>query len=465
MNLKTFTNWAVKSFIIIALLIWANIFATAQTTWMKYDGDDINVGKIISFKSDPNLLVKTLDQIEYVYGDFDLIYSRNGMRISRDGGASFGETKLDSFAVFSVVEAPDDTNVWIASVSGLNRGKVLLSTDKGETWNVDDYLCESSAKILSIETKEIDGEYSYFGAAVNTCDGVVFSGDRFANCSHDFGLNIQTRDIKFSLSDPRSLYAASDGACSYGVCRTTDYGATWAKDSSGLSGLRILSILPSPINPQVIVCGADSITKYGESVPKGMYRSMDFGKTWEPIETAKGARVLQFALHPTQPKYVAAACDSAGVWVSANGGITWRQYSAGFPANSSVQSITIPDFEVTAEGFIAFASVIGEGVYKSPRMITSVESAPLRRRANLSIEAYPSAFSSETNVAIQTPSFSQGRIFVANTLGETIEILREGNLSNVETIAWTPRNAAPGMYFIVCETQFGSARAKVIYSK
>jgi photosystem II stability/assembly factor-like uncharacterized protein len=74
-----------------------------------------------------------------------------------------------------------------------------------------------------------------------------------------------------------------------------------------------------------------------------IYMSTDTGRTWRPVGAA-GKRVFDLAQHPTNPKYMVAACDSGSVFFSGSWGYGWEEYSHGLPEDISVRVVAIADW-------------------------------------------------------------------------------------------------------------------------
>jgi len=201
-----------------------------------------------------------------------------------------------------------------------------------------------------------------YSAFIDTDDGFKFSNDTLANCETNDNLDIQSRDIAVSPLDKNLIFIAGDDFHSGGVFRSYDDGATWLKDSTGLEGLRILSVLPSAFNKAWVICGADSFDINKVRHGKGIYISLDTGKTWK-LAGAQGASVYSLVQHPKYPKFIAAACGRLGVYLSGSFGWSWESYSDGLPKDSSVRNIAIPALDSTNDGIVVYAGVYGDGVY------------------------------------------------------------------------------------------------------
>ena len=357
----------------IFLLFTAAYLPSNAQFWQKLDTANHSILNIYTPKSNPDYLVVSSNtyEVDIRAEAPKFFFVGSGFKYSTDRGQNWSETRLDSFSVMSIIEDPKNPEVWFASVYKAKRGYMLKSTDKGETWNIDDTYCNELHQIYDLESRSAGDGYIY-GAASNTSDGFIVSTDGFETCSNGTGLNIQSRDVAVPTYDDKTVYLAGDNIFDGGVFRSHDNGQTWIRGSEGIEGLRILCVMPSSRSPRVILCGADSLDRERNSIPKGIYRSMDSGMTWE-LAAAEGAFVYQIKEHPTNPKYLVAACGEDGIWGSANTGFYWEKFDDGLPDGAFCTHVEIPNWEPTDEGILAYAGVQGGGVYISGRIITSIE--------------------------------------------------------------------------------------------
>lgn len=340
--------------------------------WEKIDGTNPYVNRIFFDKSNPDVIAVASDSIPMDLDEADITFwnvESYGLLISRDGGQTFGDIKLDKFMVLDIVQAIDDSNTWYASYVNKGRGNIAFSSDAGETWDTDYSDCDGSFKILKLAATNTTDRF--FGACVNSGNGIRTSDDAFVSCEANVSINISSRDIEISSINPNMIYAASDDNFTGQVFRSNDNGETWKQDSSGIDGLRIHCVQPSGINPAIVYCGADSVATDDNSVGKGIYQSLDSGSTWRIIN-AIGDKVYDLAVHPVNPNFLAAACGRAGVFVSGNAGFWWERKDGGFPDDVDVRTVSIPGIPPTDDGVIVYAGTFGQGMFKSKHITTDV---------------------------------------------------------------------------------------------
>ncbi len=160
--------------------------------------------------------------------------------------------------------------------------------------------------------------------------------------------------VAVAPSNPNVIYVGSgeglhrpDLSVGDGIYKSTDAGKTWTH--LGLrEGQQIAQLAVDPKNPDhvfVAVAGHP----YGPNEERGIYRSLDSGKTFEKVlyrNENVGASDVQ--IDPSNPQVVYAALwesregpwengvfngDGGGIFKSTDGGKTWRQLTKGLPGN------------------------------------------------------------------------------------------------------------------------------------
>ncbi len=386
----------------------------------------------------------------------------NGYRKSTDRGETWLETKLDSFTVTDIVHNPTVPSIKYASVVRSARGSVLKSTDGGDTWDVDNLLCESSNFIMTLVSADETGD-KYYGAAINTGEGFMKTENAFEDCNFSTKINIQARDIEVSKADPNLMFIAGDNVYTGGVLRSYDGGRTWIKDSSGIEDLRILCVKPSAVTPSLVFCGADTLDNQGNSYGKGIYRSLDTGKTWQ-LWGAKDASVYDIEEHPSKPKYMAAACGRHGVFASANAGAYWEAFNNGLPEDSSCRHVAIPDWETNELGFLTYASVLGDGLYLSGRLITAIDELSFDKPGKIEIiKKYPNPFTDRINIIWRCDRARTVTITVSDGLGRKIYEHTDNYFKGDNVFEWSPdMNLASGVYMVTFISELGTTTTKLI---
>src|SRR5581483_3011979 len=200
--------------------------------------------------------------------------------------------------------------------------------------------------------------------------------------------------IAVAPSDPNILYAGSgEGlhrpalSVGDGIYRSSDAGRTWTH--LGLrDGQQIPDLAVDPQDPNRVFAAVLG-HPYGPNPERGIYRSLDGGKSWQQVlfkdnDTGGSAVVID----PSRPQVVYAALwqerlgpwedrnrfqgTGGGLFKSTDGGNTWRKLTRGLPEDTSQVNLTIcasrPDriYAVVATNEPGeYSSAAGLGVFRS----------------------------------------------------------------------------------------------------
>ena len=124
------------------------------------------------------------------------------------------------------------------------------------------------------------------------------------------------------------------GATGGGVWKTIDGGRTWENISDGFFGGSVGSISVSKSDPNVIYVGGGEKTVRGNvSSGYGMWKSVDAGKTWKSVGLEKSRHIPRIVIHPKDHNILYAAVlgniykptEERGVYKSIDGGKTWKK--------------------------------------------------------------------------------------------------------------------------------------------
>jgi photosystem II stability/assembly factor-like uncharacterized protein len=298
----------------------------------------------------------------------DIIYATDawsGVNISVDGGRTWQPSNKgiitraghsgDAIPVFSLTIDPHNPEViWIGTQ---NRRGIFKSADGGKTWvEKDNGIVERegiSFRGLTVDPRDSTivyaaAEISSFawagrevrGREFDLTKGVVYrttdAGEHWAaiwrgdNLARYIWINPRDPDVIYvstgifdreaANSDPRRNLPGG-----VGVVKSTDGGRTWQVlgRANGLTNLYIGTLFMHPKNPDVLLAGAGN-NAYPEDA--GVFLSTNGGETWK--NTVRGANIhsVEFALPDPQIAY-AAGIDA--VYRSQDGGSTWRRVSHG----------------------------------------------------------------------------------------------------------------------------------------
>ena len=134
------------------------------------------------------------------------------------------------------------------------------------------------------------------------------------------------------INNPLTYYMGTTGG---GLWKTEDAGQRWNNISDGFFETgSVGAVAVSESNPNIVYCGMGEhavrgvMTSYGD----GVYKSTDAGKTWKKIGLEKTQHISRIVIHPTNPDIVFVAAQGAlygptkerGIYKSIDGGKTWK---------------------------------------------------------------------------------------------------------------------------------------------
>jgi len=195
----------------------------------------------------------------------------------------------------------------------------------------------------------------YFGATGGGIWKTSNGGREWENISDGFfGGSIGA--ISVSKSDPNVIYVGGgektvrgNVSSGYGIWKSVDAGKTWT--SSGLGKSRhIPRIAIHPTNSDIVYAGVLG-NIYKPSQDRGLYKSIDGGKTWKKtLFSNEHSGVVDLIIDPTNPRIIFASTwrvqrtpyslssggEGSALWRSTDSGETWKEVSKneGFPKDT-----------------------------------------------------------------------------------------------------------------------------------
>jgi len=192
----------------------------------------------------------------------------------------------------------------------------------------------------------------YFGATGGGVWRTKDGGNNWQNLSDGyFGGSIGA--VAVSEADPNVLYVGGgektirgNVSSGYGIWKSEDAGASWKQ--SGLTQSRHISrIRIHPKNPDLAYAAVMG-DAYKSHPERGVFRTKDGGKTWQPIlQVNADVGAVDLILDPANPRILYATTwrfrrtphsflsggEGSGIWKSTDGGDTWKNLSEneGFP--------------------------------------------------------------------------------------------------------------------------------------
>jgi photosystem II stability/assembly factor-like uncharacterized protein len=209
---------------------------------------------------------------------------------------------------------------------------VYKSTDGGDTWSVADNGLNGRSTFRTNGIAVVGGDVSTL--VVSTLNhGLYKTTDGGANwfpINNGLPANLVNTAVAFSIaaSDTQVMYASfREGS---GIFKTENGGAAWSDMSAGLPLGTAREVIRSAIHP------TDPMTVY-LATNDGVYKTQDGGTTWAQLSLGNfgGFGVNRVEISRWDPQTLLAlsswtddldrALTIAGVYLSRNGGETWRQ--------------------------------------------------------------------------------------------------------------------------------------------
>ena len=135
-----------------------------------------------------------------------------------------------------------------------------------------------------------------------------------------------------SYTNKQTFYMGATGG---GVWKTTDGGSNWKNISDKYFGGTIGAVAVAPSDENVLYVGEGENTMRGNVAEGlgGVWRSDDAGRTWRNLGLKDGRHIIRLVIHPRNPDIVWAAVvghlfgpnEERGIYKTVDGGKTWKR--------------------------------------------------------------------------------------------------------------------------------------------
>lgn len=241
------------------------------------------------------------------------------------------------------------------------------------------------------------------------------------------------------VGDPMTYYMGTTGG---GLWKTEDAGQRWKNISDGFFEMgSVGAVAVSTYNPNIVYVGMGEhaprgvMTSYGD----GVYKSTDAGKTWKHLGLKETHHISRIIIHPTNPDIVYVAAQGQlygpnrerGIYKSVDGGKTWKNTlfvneltgAAELSMDANYPEIMYAAmWEHQRKPNIVISGGKGSGLYKSTdagETWTEMTEGLPEEKGKMAISVSP-ANSNKVYALIESDSNQdKGGLFVSNNAGKT----------------------------------------------
>ena len=192
-------------------------------------------------------------------------------------------------------------------------------------------LCAAALLSLSVAARELGAQRKAAAAVPAVSSGVDTAWYAAMKWRHIGPEGNRVTSVSGVVGDRTTYYA---GAASGGLWKTSDAGNSWRPifDDQPVSSIGSVATAPSDANVVWVGTGEPFIRSH-ISVGWGVFRSTDAGKSWSKMGLENTGRISRIVIHPTNPDIVYVASlghaygpqPERGIFRTMDGGKTWEK--------------------------------------------------------------------------------------------------------------------------------------------
>jgi photosystem II stability/assembly factor-like uncharacterized protein len=271
-----------------------------------------------------------------------------------DGGEKWRLVFDNTASITAIAFSPsNDSNIII----GDRQGKLHFSENRGDTWKTGTTIKNSGAITSIAFSPNVASDNTFFvgtetGGILKTVDG----GSSFAKIDRGIS-DLNIRDIAIQPGN-NGAYSIWVSTYNEGVFVSQDGGNNWEKSSNGLTKDHQADSLSLPHFTEIKFPSnfLQDKTMFVAGF-NGLFKSNDSGKTWQQIETLSGDTVTALAISPNYQNDATVAITKyiRNIFISQDGGKTWRKSNKGLEVPRLFKSFAKPDQDPRRFFHIAFS--------------------------------------------------------------------------------------------------------------
>jgi photosystem II stability/assembly factor-like uncharacterized protein len=229
--------------------------------------------------------------------------------------------------------------------AGTNSAGAQMSRDRGATFTILQTGVDGGNKFgYGVWVDPTNGQKIFLGN--EALWGLAWSQDGGATWS-DAGQGFTgrgSRGLAFDPSDSQRIYAGA--MVGSGFFKSTDGGLTWSRCRFGSPAVYVIGVAVDPLSPNIV---------YASTQNEGIFRSTDYGDTWNSTASAPSGAITYLTLDPTMSGRLFASTATA-FYLSEDGGESWTNV-----LNMPAWTVTIdPNTPSTA-----YATARTQGIFRS----------------------------------------------------------------------------------------------------
>jgi photosystem II stability/assembly factor-like uncharacterized protein len=342
-----------------------------------------------------------------------------GLFRSTDGGESWTSIVSPSDATFSFANVYDididlqKPDVLYAAISGLG---VARSTDAGITWiRVTPEASSTASAISHLVVNRAAGNELLYGTTAGAIYRTVNRGGTWTQVRR--GLEVdRIISLEAAPRTPETVYAGTPN----GVFRSTDFGVTWNRFAEELPQVAVSVALPR-------AAGDSTIYVYGEGL--GVLASADSAASWTPAYHRLGGSTPNRILTDRSGNRIYAATGSTVLRYSS-------EASSWVPAGSGLSGGRIEAFAMDADSALNMYAATPAGVYRTNDGGDSWRAVPRR------LSVAPVYLDTHPTIGTRVFACGEQGLFVSTDRGTSWgQVKPLGNKFSVRSLTFAPTNA------------------------